>query len=120
ERSVLLRHLHQLATAAPLGRDELDPAPAPLAQPLEDERGLRNLRREQELGRGYHAAGVELPHESGEHLPVTLAGEAIEEEGFASEQPALANEEELHTGVGPLPHEADDVLVGLLGGDDLL
>src|SRR5262249_51253069 len=65
-------------------------------------------------------AGVELAQERREDLAGARARDAIEEEGLASHQPALADEEELDAGVCALPDDAYDVLVRLLGGDDLL
>src|SRR4030095_9285604 len=70
--------------------------------------------------RGGHDSRVDLPHKDGEDVPVALPDQAIEVEGLAAEQPALADEEELHAGLRPLPHQPADVFIRLLGGDDLL
>ena len=120
ERRVLLGHAHQVALAPALGRLELHPAAAPLNEPLHGQVRLGNRLREQDLGRRHHVARIELADERGEDLAVAPAGDPLEEERLAPEEPALAHEEELHARLRPLPHHPHHVLVLLLGGDHLL
>src|SRR5207248_2190173 len=61
-----------------------------------------------------------LADERGDDLAVGPARHLVEEERLLADQPSLADEEQLDARVVALTHDADHVLIDLLGRDDLL
>src|SRR5207249_7313893 len=98
----------------------LDAPPAPLAEPLDDERLFGDLDREEHLAGRLDLLRVELAEESREDLPFARAPQAVEEERLPPEEPPPPHEEDLDAGLRPLARQAEDVQVLRLGRDDLL
>ena len=115
-----LGHGHEVPLGPALGSDETDTAAGQSREPLAEQVALGHLLRQQELRRRRDVLTVELANERRQDLAVVGARGPIEEERLLSDQAALAHEEELHAGVGTLTHDADHVLVDLVGRDDLL
>src|SRR5262249_33078078 len=111
---------HEVPLVAALGNDERDAAAGQAREPLGEQITLGHALGQQDLGRRRDVLAVELANERGQDLAVIGARRAVEEEGLLPDQSALAHEEELDTGVGALADHADDVLIDLIGGDDLL
>src|SRR5438477_7632256 len=117
---VRLGHGDELALAAALGCKDLHATLCDAAQPSLDQLAVGDVFGDEHLGGRCHRLGVELTDERREDVAVGPAGDLVEEERLLPDEPALAYEEQLDARVVALAHHAEDVLIDLVGGDDLL
>ena len=113
-------HLDQVPLVPPPRHLEHHLVAPPAAQPFLDDQGLVDLVGQQDLGGDVGCFVVELLDKRGHDADVCLLSRTIQDKVLATDEPPVADEKDLHTGVAVGAGKGYDILVGHGRRDDLL